>query len=272
MSDHILTTESRNIIEFRDVTVQLGKELIYDRLNFSVREGEFLCILGPSGCGKSTALRVMGDLLGIRSGTVSVDGLPPADAWQTLAYVFQSPRLAPWRNALDNVLLGMELRWPQQDKSAHQTRAKELLQWVGLGNDIHKYPGMLSGGERQRVSIARALSVDPKVVLMDEPFSALDLNTRHRLREEVTAVWEKTGKTVVFVTHDIEEALVLADRIVLLSNKPTTVLEELTIDTPRPRRVDASKALQTHREHLHQLFATLQLSASEPSDDEETTP
>lgn len=252
------SSATRDIIAFRDVTVRFGGELIYDRLSFTVREGEFVCILGPSGCGKSTALRVIGDLLGVSAGTVVVDGKTPADAWQELAYVFQSPRLAPWRNALDNVTLAMELRFDDLTKAEMQARASELLAMVGLGGDAHKYPAMLSGGERQRVSIARALSVDPAIVMMDEPFSALDLTTRRRLRQEVTSIWQKTGKTIVFVTHDIEEALVLADRIILLSNKPTTMLEQIAVDAPRPRRVDESPELQTHRDRLHGLFEELE--------------
>ncbi len=269
MSDPSRTHLTRDVIEFSDVTVRFADELIYDRLSFCVREGEFLCILGPSGCGKSTSLRIIGDLLGIESGAVSVDGRTPAEAWQSLAYVFQSPRLAPWRDALANVMLAMELRFDHLTTTDMRARAEELLALVGLADAAHKYPAMLSGGERQRVSIARALSVDPKIVLMDEPFSALDLNTRRRLRQEVTAIWEKTGKTVVFVTHDIEEALVLADRIILLSNKPTTVLEQIEIDTPRPRRVDQSTTLRAHKEHLHTLFAELEQQPTNEWDEEE---
>ncbi|MGI9334803.1 MAG: ABC transporter ATP-binding protein [Gammaproteobacteria bacterium] len=263
--------ESRAIVEFHDVRLRFGAELVYDRLSFSVCEGEFLCILGPSGCGKSTSLRVMGDLLQADSGRVSVNGRSPADGWQQLAYVFQSPRLAPWRDALGNVALAMELRFDKMDRAAREARAAELLELVGLGGDRHKFPAMLSGGERQRVSIARALAVDPQIILMDEPFSALDLNTRRRLRIEMTSIWERTGKTIVFVTHDIEEALVLADRIVLLSNKPTRVLEEIEIRTPRPRDLDESAQLRTHRDRLHTLFATLD-TATMNHDQEETTP
>jgi len=249
---------ARDIIAFNDVTVRFADELVYDRLSFTVREGEFLCILGPSGCGKSTSLRLIGDLLEATDGTVTVDGKPSPGAWQQIAYVFQSPRLAPWRDALGNVVLAMELRFDDMSKAEMRARATELLALVGLGNDAHKYPAMLSGGERQRVSIARALSVEPKIVLMDEPFSALDLNTRRRLRLEMISIWEKTGKTIVFVTHDIEEALVLADRVILLSNKPARVLDQIRMDLPRPRSLDASPELRSHRDHLHALFAELE--------------
>jgi NitT/TauT family transport system ATP-binding protein len=247
-----------DIIKFENVRVSFAGELVYDDLSMSVREGEFICILGPSGCGKSTSLRLMGDLLKTSGGRITVAGRQPADAWRELAYVFQSPRLAPWRDALNNVVLAMELRFGNMPKTAMRKRATELLELVGLAADAHKYPSMLSGGERQRVSIARALAVDPRIVLMDEPFSALDLNTRRRLRLEMVDIWQKTGKTIVFVTHDIEEALTLADRIILLSNKPTRVLQSITIIEERPRSLDDAPELRRHRDHLHALFAELE--------------
>jgi NitT/TauT family transport system ATP-binding protein len=247
------------ILAFERVSTRFGGDTIFDELSFAVDEGEFLCILGPSGCGKSTSLRLIGDLLPIQGGRVVVDGKPPADAWPSLAYVFQSPRLVPWRTALGNVVLGMELRYDGMAKAAMQDRAKRLLDLVGLGRDTHKFPAMLSGGERQRVAIARALAVEPRIILMDEPFSALDLNTRGRLRTELVSIWQQTGKTVIFVTHDIDEALVLADRILLLSNKPTRVLETLTVDAPRPRNVGVDPALQRQRARLHELFTALEV-------------
>jgi NitT/TauT family transport system ATP-binding protein len=249
------------IIDFRDVALRLGGDRIYDSLSFSVRAGEFFCILGPSGCGKSTSLRLIGDLLSANAGTVTVNGRTPSEAWQDVAFVFQSPRLVPWRSALGNVLLGADLRLGRRDRKARESRARELLALVGLARDAEKMPLMLSGGERQRVAIARALMVDPKIILMDEPFSALDPNTRARLRHEIVELWRATGKTIVFVTHDIDEALVLADRLVLLSNKPTRVLEEVTIASPRPRDVAASPELSRMRERLVTLFRSLEPSS-----------
>ncbi len=246
------------VLEFDKVALALGGERIYDDLTFAVEQGEFLCILGPSGCGKSTALRLIGDLLPLQAGRVAVEGRPPAEAWRALAYVFQQPRLVPWRSALGNVLLGMELRYDAMPKAAMRDRAAQLLDLVGLGRDAGKYPAMLSGGERQRVAIARALAVEPKIILMDEPFSALDLNTRRRMRAELVGLWQKTGKTVIFVTHDIEEALVLADRILLLSNKPTRVLETIALEAARPRDLAGDPELQRHRARLHELFAEME--------------
>jgi NitT/TauT family transport system ATP-binding protein len=249
---------SKEILTFEDVVVRFKDETIYDGLSFSVRTGEFLCILGPSGCGKSTSLRLMGNLLEAQGGEVSITGLPPEQGWDKLAYVFQSPRLVPWRTARGNVELGMELRFGKSDKSKMRATAEHLLAMVGLQKDMDKYPAMLSGGERQRVAIARALSVEPQIILMDEPFSALDLNTRRRMRSEIIRIWRETGKTVIFVTHDIEEALVLADRILLLSNKPTHALETITIDEPRPRNIDDTPGLARQKQHLISLFRQLE--------------
>jgi NitT/TauT family transport system ATP-binding protein len=242
------------IISLDDVSIAFGPEVIYDRLSFSVLDGEFLCILGPSGCGKSTLLRVVGDLLGVDTGNVTVADRPASEAWQEIAYVFQSPRLLPWRNAEENVVLGQQLRFGNK-RSRVEMRAKAgaLLDLVGLGRDRHKSPAMLSGGERQRVSIARALAVDPRIVLMDEPFSALDLHTRRRMRTEIIDIWKKTGKTIVFVTHEIDEALELADRIVVLSVKPTRLLETVSLEAPRPRDPNTPE-LQAARNRLKRLL------------------
>jgi NitT/TauT family transport system ATP-binding protein len=242
------------IITFENVGVAFGEEQIYDHLSFDVRRGQFVCILGPSGCGKSTLLRMIGGLLEMNMGRVTVDGRTPRDTWPEIAFVFQSPRLVPWRTALDNVLLGMELRFGPGDKERRRARATELLTLVGLAGDSRKYPSMLSGGERQRVAIARALAVDPKIVLMDEPFSALDPNMRSRMRVEMERIWLETGKTVVFVTHDIDESLQLADRTVVLSNKPTRVLEIIELQTPRPRAL-GDRGLDTHSQKLVSCFA-----------------
>jgi NitT/TauT family transport system ATP-binding protein len=239
------------------VQLRFGHETIFEDLSFEVRQGEFVCLLGPSGCGKSTSLRLMGDLLQAHSGLVEVAGLPPSQAWDQVAFVFQSPRLAPWRNVIDNVLLGVELRAGRAAAQQQSAKAQALLDLVGLGTSAHKFPSMLSGGERQRVAIARALAVNPSIVLMDEPFSALDPNTRLRLRQEIVRIWQETQRTVVFVTHDIEEAIWLADRIVLLSNKPTRVLESIVVDAPRPRQLQQDPALQALRQRLEHLFHTL---------------
>jgi NitT/TauT family transport system ATP-binding protein len=241
-------------IELRDVAVQFGADRIFSGLSFAIAQGEFACLLGPSGCGKSTMIRIMGGLIEPSHGFIRVGGRSPQLARGTLAYVFQSPRLVPWRNACDNVGLAIELRTPSVGKSERRERAINLLQMVGLGRDVNKFPAMLSGGERQRVAIARALAVDPSIILMDEPFSALDPDTRRRMRADLIQLWQETRKTIVFVTHDLDEALELADRIVLFSGKPTRILDVVDVGEPRPRTVSGSLSLRSAREHLLQLF------------------
>lgn len=244
-------------IEFEHVTRSFGGEEIYRDLTFRLETGEFACMVGPSGCGKSTALRLIGGLLTVTGGRIAVTGRPPEVAWDRIAYVFQSPRLAPWRKAVENVKLAEELRFGSGHRAERELKARQLLELVGLGDAADKYPYMLSGGERQRVAIARALSVEPDIVLMDEPFSALDPNTRRRLRVELIEIWRKTGKTVVFVTHDIDEALVLADRILVLSKKPATVIKNVMITEQRPREPDSNPVLQSLRATLLDLFGQI---------------
>jgi NitT/TauT family transport system ATP-binding protein len=241
-------------IELNDVAVQFGADCIFSGLTLSVARGEFICLLGPSGCGKSTMIRIMGGLIEPTEGSISVDGHSPKLARGMIANVFQSPRLVPWRNARDNVSLAIELRTPSVRKSERDQRATRLLQAVGLARDADKFPAMLSGGERQRVSIARALAVDPSIILMDEPFSALDPDTRRRMRADLIALWQDTLKTIVFVTHDLDEALELADRIVVFSGKPARILDVVEVEEPRPRAVSDSAKLRSAREHLLQLF------------------
>ncbi|MHC2518927.1 ABC transporter ATP-binding protein [Bradyrhizobium diazoefficiens] len=242
------------IVNLSEVSVAFGGETIYDRLSLDIRDGEFLCIVGQSGCGKSTLLRVIGDLLKVDSGQVMVGGRPASDAWDSIAYVFQTPRLLPWRSAEDNVVLGQELRFGRlRSRAEMRARAEQLLDLVGLARDGSKMPAMMSGGERQRVSIARALAVDPRIILMDEPFSALDVMTRQRMRAEIVDIWRETGKTIIFVTHEVEEAIELADRIVVLSRKPTRVRALLEISADRPRNLQ-EPALRAMHEQLRQLI------------------
>jgi NitT/TauT family transport system ATP-binding protein len=248
-------------IAFEQVGLRLGGVNIYDELTFEVRRSEFVCLLGPSGCGKSTALRLIGDLLPVQEGAVLVEGRPPAQAWERLAYVFQSPRLLPWKDALDNAAFGLEMRAPAMPADERRARAAEELRRLGLGSDAHKMPLMLSGGERQRVAIARALALEPEIILMDEPFSALDPDTRARQRRQLIELWQGTGKTILFVTHDVDEALTLADRIIVLSPKPARVVHVQSISAERPRQIDADPDLREAREELLALFATFGIEA-----------
>jgi len=245
-------------IAFSNVELRLGGSAIYQSLSFTVAPREFVCLLGPSGCGKSSALRLIGDLLPWQNGDVRVEGLPPRQAWDKLAYVFQAPRLLPWKTALDNAAFGIEMRKPAIAAATRRQRASAELARVGLAADAHKMPAMLSGGERQRVAIARALALDPDIILMDEPFSALDHNTRSRLRAQIVELWQETQKTILFVTHDIDEALYLADRIIVLSNKPAVVREIVTVSAARPRDPEHDSELKRLRTHLIEIFQSIE--------------
>jgi NitT/TauT family transport system ATP-binding protein len=206
---------------------------VLDHVSFAVADLEFVAIVGPSGCGKSTMLRIVNGLIPADSGTISIDGNPVTGPGHGLGMVFQSFDLFPWRTAIGNVEFGMEMR--NVPKAQCRERAQKWMQRVGLTGFEHAYPHELSGGMQQRVGIARALAIEPSVLLMDEPFGALDVQTRDLLQDELLAIWQRERKTVLFVTHSIEEAIYLADRIVLLTPRPAQVERVLDVPFGRPR-------------------------------------
>ena len=209
-------------------------------LDLTIGAGEFVAIVGPSGCGKSTLLRLIAGLMPPTTGRVVVHGEPVTRPQTRLGIVFQSPVLLEWRTVLDNVLLQRELRG--EDPRPQRGRALELLASVGLAEFADRYPRELSGGMRQRASIVRALIHDPPLLLMDEPFGALDALTREQMRVDLESLWLATRKTVVFITHSIDEAVLLADRVVVMSARPGRIEQVLTIALPRPRGLEARRA------------------------------
>ena len=208
-------------------------------VDLAIREGEFLAIVGPSGCGKSTLLRLVAGLHLASAGEVRIGGRVVDRPQTALGIVFQSPVLLDWRDALDNVLVQVELRG--LDPSAYRERALELLDQVGLRDFADRYPHELSGGMRQRVAIARALIHDAPLLLMDEPFGALDALTREQMRLDLEALWLATRKTVLFITHSVDEAVLLADRVVVMTPRPGRIERVLDIGIARPRGLAARR-------------------------------
>jgi len=209
---------------------------ILDGISLDVRRGEFFSVLGPSGCGKSTLLRIIGGLLEPTYGSVTIEDGPPAAAQanKAMGFVFQESSLLPWRNVTDNIRLPLDIRRGRQPEGESAT-PDELLCLVGLEQFGDYYPAQLSGGMQQRVSLARVLSFNPSLLLMDEPFGALDEITRASMRYELLRIWDAHQKTVVFVTHSIAEAIMLSDRVAVLSSQPGHVKQVVNIQLPRPR-------------------------------------
>ena len=202
-------------------------------ISLSVNNEEFICVLGPSGCGKTTLLRIIAGLESASSGSVSVDGIPITHPSPKMAMIFQEYSLYPWRTVEENVALGLELQGMK--KQDRVDAAEKYLDLVGLTGFGQRRPHELSGGMRQRVAVARALAIEPSILLMDEPFGALDAQTRNRMQHELLRIWEKTKKTILFVTHSVDEAVFLADRIVVLTHRPGRIKEIVTIPSARPR-------------------------------------
>jgi len=227
--------ERSKVVGIDGVSKQFGQTTALRGIDLEIDDREFVSLIGPSGCGKSTLLRIIGDLIEPSAGTVVVNGKSARQARRDRDYgiVFQDPVLYDWRTVAKNVALPLEMaRWPRQKRSE---RVQEMLELVELEGFASHRPWQLSGGMQQRVSIARALSFDPALLLMDEPFGALDEMTRERLNMELLKIWEASGSTIVFVTHSITEAVFLSTRVVVMSPRPGRISELIPIDLPQPR-------------------------------------
>lgn len=223
-------------------------------VNFTVERGAFVTVVGPSGCGKSTLLRVLAGLLPHTEGEVDVGGRRASGPSEAVGIVFQTPVLLPWRTILENVMVPIELLG--KDRNAGVARARQLLQLVGLGDALNKYPRELSGGMQQRAGITRALVHDPELLLMDEPFGALDAMTREAMNLELQRIWCESGKTVVLITHSIPEAVFLADQVLVMAAGPGRIVERIDIDLPRPRSLDmmTTSEFGTHVSRIRRHF------------------
>jgi NitT/TauT family transport system ATP-binding protein len=221
------------MIALNSVSKRYGSTTVLQQVDLSIAQGEFVSLIGPSGCGKSTLLRLISGLTNASAGSLLVDGVAPVQARKTISYIFQDATLLPWRTVDRNVGLGLELE--HVDRESRKQKVQVLLELVGLTHVARSYPRQLSGGMKMRVSVARALATTPRLLLMDEPFGALDEMTRDRLNEELLRLRAEQSWTAVFVTHSVAEAVFLSTRIIVLAPSPGRIAQQINIDLPFPR-------------------------------------
>jgi ABC-type nitrate/sulfonate/bicarbonate transport system ATPase subunit len=236
-----------------------GGVLALSSIDFEVRDNEFITVIGPSGCGKTTLLRIIAGLIPYDQGEVTIDGRPVTGPGPERAVVFQNFALMPWADIMTNVSFGLEIRGTPKEQC--RATAKELIKLVGLEGFERRLPKELSGGMQQRVGLARALAVNPQILLMDEPFGALDEQTRRLLQEELLSLWERERKTVVFITHSMDEAVMLGDRVMLMTPRPGRVKEmiDIPLKRPRSREVEKSSTFLEVKEYLWENLRAMQL-------------
>lgn len=229
-----------------------------ENVNVRVEQNRFVAIVGPSGCGKTTFIKIVDGLIRPTCGQIKIDGRPVRGPGKNRAMVFQEPSLLPWRTVLRNVTYGLECQ-RRADAQSH-ARARELIKLVGLGNFENHYPHELSGGMQQRCNLARALAVDPDILIMDEPFAALDAQTRELMQDELLRIWQQARKTVLFVTHQINEAIYLSDQVLVFGARPGTIREIVDIELPRPRPL-AIKRSSKFLDYEDRIWATIEREA-----------
>ena len=212
---------------------RFGDLLVHDRIEFDVRANEFLCVVGQSGCGKSTLLDILSGLLKPSEGHVLIDGQAVDPKKQNISFVFQEASNLPWLTVWDNIATGLRIK--KIPRAKIREVVEDIIDVVGLRSFANYYPHQISGGMKQRVAIARAFATDADLILMDEPFVSLDQHTREQMQQEILDIWKRRKRTVIFVTHNLEEAVFLGDRIIILTSKPARVKEELSVGLPRPR-------------------------------------
>ena len=237
MSETVKTDAAKQeiLVDVKHLTKAFGDLLVLDDISFQVKKGEFLCIVGPTGCGKTTFLNSLTKLYDITSGEILIQGEPVNLKKHDISYVFQEGSTMPWLTVEKNVRFGLELKKYPED--VIRERTDRVLEMVNLKDFRKSYPRELSMSMLQRVVIARAFATEPMLLLMDEPYGQLDLELRYKLEDELIELWKRTGTTVVFITHNIEEAIYMSERILVLTNKPSKIKEEIMNDLPRPRDV-----------------------------------
>lgn len=242
-------------LRLENISKSFGDVQALKDLSFTVEKNEFVALLGPSGCGKTTSLRIIDGVTEPDEGVFTIDGETVKGSGRDRGFVFQEFRLFPWRTVIENVMFGLEIAGVQKEE--RRERAKKYISMVGLSDFEGHYPHELSGGMKQRVGIARALAIEPEILLMDEPFGALDAMTRETMQEELLDIWQQERRTVVFVTHDIDEAVFLADRIHILQPRPGRLYRTLDINLPRPREPDL-KQTDEFVEYRREAWRTLE--------------
>jgi ABC-type nitrate/sulfonate/bicarbonate transport system ATPase subunit len=237
-------------IQFESFTKYFGDLLVLDNINLTVYENEFSCIVGPTGCGKTTLANLVCGLIPPSKGKATIDGSVVDPRKHNISFVFQEIACLPWRTVMDNIKLGLEIkRSPEKEINA---RVDEMIDLIGLRGFEKKYPNQISGGMRQRVDIARAFCTDTDLMFMDEPFCQNDERTRFYLLNLLIKLWERKKRTIIFVTHNIEEAVYLAERIIVFTQKPTKIRDEITVNLPRPRDISSPEFVKI-REHVTEL-------------------
>jgi len=233
-------------IEVKNLTKKFGDLLVLDHINFNIQKGEMVAIVGPTGCGKTTFLNCMSKLTDTTEGDIFIDGAPADPVKHNLAFVFQEPTALPWRTVAENVVYGMEVKGvPEKER---KERLDTILNLVGLKDTADLYPNQVSASMMQRIAVARAFAVNPDLLLMDEPYGQLDVKLRFYLEDELVKLWQTLNSTVLFITHNIEEAVYVADRILVLTPKPTKVRAEVIVDLPRPRDFLDPKFVEIRRQ------------------------
>ncbi len=224
-------------VKVRSLTKSFGELLVLDRISFDIKKGDFVCIVGPTGCGKTTFLNLLVKLIEPTDGEILIDNEPADPKKHNMAFVFQEPSAYPWLTVEENIQYGLKIK--KMPKNIIAERTEEILDILGLQEVRRVYPHQLSASIEQRVVIGRAFALHPDLLLMDEPYAQMDIKMRYYLEDQVIKLWQKTGSTVLFITHNIEEAIYLSEKCLILSNKPTTVKEEKLIDLPRPRDISS---------------------------------
>lgn len=233
-------------IKVNNLTKRFGDLTVLNGINFTIKKGELLAIVGPTGCGKTTFLNCLSKLMPSTEGEILIDGEEANPKKHNIAYVFQEPTCLPWRTVRENVAYGMEVKGVP--KAEREKRATEIMDLVGLSSCADLYPNQVSASMMQRIAVSRAFAVNPDLLLMDEPYGQLDVKLRFYLEDELVNLWQKLKSTILFVTHNIEEAVYIAERILVLTNKPTSVKEEIIVDLPRPRKLVDPRFIELRRQ------------------------